>query len=336
VRPADAPPLPEAVVVGMFHSSPRLRRIVPLLRWAPRALGEAVLGVLAVADGLRRGRFGQARAWAAAQPGAAGPPWRLALALLLNHCRFCAEEALLGVRTVGVPASDIVVEGAEHLPPRGTGAILLGFHLGPPRMWYYLRTLGYPVRMGGALVTAIHDRRWQGLIDSGEVVYIPGGAAAGRLPALLQIRELLRAGELVNLAADGPYGREAFRVPLPGGPLIARSGWLTLRRLTRAATLPVFIHRDGRRRVIVLHPPLPPPVPDVAADAAACRAALAPLIRAYTARFPAQCRYLAFPPWPTAPPADGAPLDSEERATYSPSGTVTPLSGPGEARKERR
>jgi hypothetical protein len=38
----------------------------------------------------------------------------------------------------------------------------------------------------------------------------------------------------------------------------------------------------------------------------------------------------------TAPPADGAPLDSEEDATYSPSGTVTPLSGPGEARKERQ
>ena len=35
-------------------------------------------------------------------------------------------------------------------------------------------------------------------------------------------------------------------------------------------------------------------------------------------------------------PADGAPLDSDEGAAYSPSGTVTPLSGPGEARKERQ
>jgi hypothetical protein len=315
VRPADAPPLPDGVVVGMFHSSPRLRRIVPLLRWSPRALGEAVLAVLAVADGFRRGRFRQARVWAAAQPAVAGPPWRLALGLLLNHGRFCAEEALLGVRTMRAPAADVVVEGAKHLPPRGTGAILLGFHLGPPRIWYHFRMLGYPVRLGGALVTSIQDRRWQGLIDSGEVVYIPSGAAAGRLPALLQIRELLRSGDLVFLAADGPYGREAFRVELPGGPLIARNGWLALRRLTRAPTLPVFIHRDGRRRVIVLHPPLPPPVPDVAADAAACRAALVPLIRTYTARFPAQCRYLAFPPWSTASPADGAPLDSEEGGT---------------------
>ena len=153
------------------------------------------------------------------------------------------------------------MEGAEHLPAPGTGAILLGFHLGPPRMWYHLRTLGYPVRLGGALVTSIQDRRWQGLIDRGEVVHIPGGATAGRLPGLFQIRELLRRGEMVYLAADGTYGREAFRVELPGGPLIVRTGWLALRRMTRAATLPVFIHRDGRRRVIVIHPPLPAPVP---------------------------------------------------------------------------
>jgi lauroyl/myristoyl acyltransferase len=318
MRPADAPPLPDRVVVGMFHSSPRLRRVEPLLRWCPRWLGEATLAGLAVADGLRRGRYRRARAWAAAQPGAASPPWRVALTLLANHGRFCAEEALVGVRTTAAPAADVVVEGAEHLPAPGTGAILLGFHLGPPRMWYHLRTLGYPVRLGGALVTSIQDRRWQGLIDSGEVVYIPGGATAGRLPGLFQIRELLRRGEIVYLAADGTYGREAFRVELPGGPLIVRTGWLVLRRMTRAATLPVFIHRDGRRRVIVIHPPLPAPVPGADEDAAACHAVLAPLIGDYVRRFPTQCRYLAFPPWSTAPLANGATLDREEGSTYSP------------------
>jgi lauroyl/myristoyl acyltransferase len=302
----------------MFHSSPRLRRIEPLLRWCPRWLGEAALAVLAVADGVGRGRFRQARAWAAAQPGQASRPWRLALALLANHGRFCAEEALVGVRTTAAPAADVVVEGAEHLPASGSGAILLGFHLGPPRMWYHLRTLGYPVRLGGALVTSIQDRRWQGLIDSGEVVYIPGGAAAGRLPALLQIRELLRRGEMVYLAADGPYGRESFRVDLPGGPLIARNGWLALRRLTRAATLPVFIHRNGRRRVIVIHPALPAPARAADEDAAACHAVLAPLIADYARRFPTQCRYLAFPPWSTAPLANDATLDREEGTTYIP------------------
>jgi hypothetical protein len=281
------------------------------LRRCPRWLGEAALASLAVVDGVRRGRFRQARAWAEAQPGASSPPWRVALALLANHGRFCAEEALVGVRTTATPAADVVVEGAAHLPAPGTGAILLGFHVGPPRTWYHLRTLGYPVRLGGALVTSGGDRRWQGLIDSGEIAYIPGGAPAARVPGLFQIRELLRRGEMVYLAADGPYGREAFRLSLPGGPLIARSGWLVLRRLTRAATLPVLVHREGHRRVIVIHPPLPPPVPAAADDAAACHALLAPLIADYARRFPTQCRYLAFPPWSTAPLGKGAMLDRE-------------------------
>lgn len=319
MTPAGPSPLPDGVVVGMFHSSPRLRRVVPWLRRCPRGLGEAILASLAVGDGLARGRFRQARAWAAAQPERAGPSWRLALALLANHGRFCAEEALLGVRTTAAPAQDVVVEGAEHLPAPGTGAIVLGFHLGPPRVWFHLRTLGYPVHLGGALVTTMWDRRWQSLIDSGEVVHIPSGPAAGRLSGLFQIRELLRGGAMVYLASDGPYGREAFRVDLPGGPLIVRSGWLALRRMTRVATLPVFVHRDGRRRVIVVHPPLPPPVPAQDEDMAACRVAIAPLVAAYARRFPTQCRYLAFPPWSTASPADGATLDTEEGRTYSPS-----------------
>jgi lauroyl/myristoyl acyltransferase len=286
----------------MFHSSPRLRRLVPLLRVFPRGPSEAILAGLAVVDGLlRSGRFRQALAWARAQPGTRRPAWRLAVALLANHGRFCAEEALLGVRTTAAPASDVVVEGGEHLPAAGTGAILLGFHLGPPRIWFHLRTLGYPVRLGGALVTSIWDARWRTMIDRGEVVYIPAGAVAARVPGLLQIRDLLRNGEMVYLAADGPYGREAFRVDLPGAPLIARNGWLALRRLSRVLTVPVLIHREGRRRVIVIHPPLPPPIPDPEQDAAECQRVLRPLIEAYVRRFPSQCRYLAFPPWSTSP-----------------------------------
>ena len=108
-------------------------------------------------------------------------------------------------------------------------------------------------------------------------------------------------------------------MPLPGGPLIARAGWLALRRLTRAATLPVFIHRAGRRRVIVIHPSLPGPASAADEDAAACHAAPAPLIAEYARRFPTQCRYLAFPPWFTVPLANGATLDREGGPTYSPS-----------------
>ena len=63
---------------------------------------------------------------------------------------------------------------------------------------------------------------------------------------------------------------------LPGGALIIRAGWLALRRLTRAPTLPVLAHRDGKRHVIVVHPALPPPDADPARDAEQCRTALAP------------------------------------------------------------
>jgi hypothetical protein len=316
VRPSDAVPISERVVPGMFHTSPRLRHLVRLLRPFPRGLSEAILAGAAVVDGLvRSGRFRQAYAWAAAQPGTGGPPWRLALALLANHGRFCAEEALLGVSTIAAPASDVVVEGANHLPAAGTGAILLGFHLGPPRAWFHLRTLGHPVRLGGALVTSIGDTRWKALIDTGDVLHLPGGAPAARLAGLYQIRDLLRRGELVFLAAEGPFGREGFRVDLPGGPLIARVGWLALRRLTGALTFPILVHRDGRRRVIVIHPALPPPPGDLAGDAAQCRMALAPLLESYVRRFPAQCRYLAFPPWAPTVPEDGVALDSEGRAT---------------------
>jgi lauroyl/myristoyl acyltransferase len=72
-------------------------------------------------------------------------------------------------------------------------------------------------------------------------------------------------------------------------------------------TLPVLTYREGRQRVIVIHPPLPDPVGDAVRDAAACRGALAPLIEAYVRRFPTQCRWVAIPRWPTDPPAGQHP-----------------------------
>lgn len=318
MTPPAAAPLHADVPVDMFHSSPRLRHLVRLLRPLPRGLGEEILAGVAVIDGLvRHRRFRQAHRWAGAQPGARDPAWRLALALLANHGRFCAEEALLGVPTTMAPSPDVALEGGDRLPGPGfeTGAILLGFHLGPPRIWFHLRTLGYAVRLAGALVTSSHDPRWRDAIDRGDVLHLPDGAPTARLPGLYQIRDVVRGGGHVYLAADGPFGREAFRIDLPGGPLVVRLGWLALRRLTRAPTFPLLVHREGRRRVIVVHPPLPAPVADLETDAAQCRAALAPLIEGYVRRYPTQCRYLAFPPWLTNPPRDGEALDSVSSAT---------------------
>jgi lauroyl/myristoyl acyltransferase len=299
----------------MFHTSRRLDHLVRLLRLLPRRLGEGILAAVAVADGLiHPARFRQARVWAAAQPETGRPPWRLALALLANHGRFCGEEAFVGVSSTEAVRRDVVLEGADHLRAAGAGAILLGFHLGPPRPWFRLRTLGYPVRLAGRLEASVHDPRWAEALAARDAVRLPDGTPRDRLAGLYQIRDLLRSGALVYLTADGPFGREAFRLDLPGAPLIVRTGWFALRRQTGVPILPVFAHRDGKGHVIVVHPPLPPPDRDPARDLAACRAILAPLVAAYVRRFPAQCRYLALAPWPT-PPAGGGALDSGEHTT---------------------
>jgi len=308
-------PIPERIVPEMFHTSPRVDRLVRLLRPLPRRLGEGILAAVAVADGLiHPARFRQAHVWAAAQPGTGRPPWRLALALLANHGRFCGEEAFVGVSSADAVRRDVVLEGADHLRAAGAGAILLGFHLGSPRPWFRLRAMGYPVRLAGRLEASVDDPRWSEALAAREAVRLPDGTPRARLAGLYQIRDLLRGGALVFLTADGPFGREAFRLDLPGGPLIVRTGWLALRRQTGVRTLPVFAHRDGKGHVIVVHPPLPPPDRDPVRDLAACRAILAPLVEAYVRRFPTQCRYLALPPWPT-PPAGGGALDSGEHTT---------------------
>jgi lauroyl/myristoyl acyltransferase len=302
------------ITPDMFHTSSRLSPLERWLRPYPRAMSEGILAAVAVADGLLHfGRFRRARAWAAAQPGVGPSSWRLALALLANHGRFCGEEAFVGVSSVDDVRRDVILEGKEHLDTGG-GAILLGFHLGSPRTWYRLRAHGYPVRHAGRLEGSVGDPRWAEALEAREVVRLPDGAPQDRLRGLHQIRDLLRDGAMVFLTGDGPFGREAFRIGLPGGPLVVRRGWLALRSLTRVPTFPVLAHRDGRRHIIRIHPALPPPAPDLARDAAQCRTVLAPLLESYVRRFPAQCRYLAFPPSPDSSAAAGA-LDSESGAT---------------------
>lgn len=309
-----AAPISEYVVPEMFQTSARIRHLIRFLRPFPRGLSETVLAGAAVVDGLvRPARFLKARAWAAAQPGADGRAWRLALALLANHGRFCAEEAFLGASSFDDVRRDVVVEGRDRLGVAG-GAILLGFHLGSPRTWYRLRVLGYPVRPATRLEQSVGDARWTAALEARDAIRLPGGAPQNRLRGLYQIRDLLRNGAMVFLTGDGPFGREAFRIDLPGRPLVVRRGWLALRALTGVPTLPVLAHRDGRRHVVVVHPALPPLAGDPARDAAQCRAVLAPLLESYVRRFPAQCRYLALPPWRDSPD-DVDALDSGARGT---------------------
>ncbi len=292
----DEPAAPD-ITVGMFPGPRRLRPLSRVLRHVPQPLAESILAAVALGDGfVRFGRFRGASRWAAAQGATGWARRRMALAVLANHGRFVAAEAMLGVARLDDLSRDVDVVGAEHLRARH-GALLVGFHLGPPRTWLTLRALGYPVRFAGRLTYAARDPAWTQALASGAVVRLPEGEPGERARALYGIRRLLRNGGLVYVTADGPFGREAFQVQLPGGPLAVRTGWLALRRHAGVPTLPVFVHREGRRRVIVVHPALPEADADAARDAEVCREVLTPLVREYVARYPTQCRYLALPRW---------------------------------------
>jgi hypothetical protein len=219
------------------------------------------------------------------------------MGLLVNHGRFVADEMMFGLTDPERLRTELVLQGGERLTALSSGALLLGFHLGPPRIPFLLRTLGYQIRPTARLEWAEDDERWRDAVSAGEIVRMPSGIPGGRADALNRIRNLLRQGELAYLPADGPFGREAFRIDLPGGAMIVRIGWMTLRRLARVPTFPITSYMDNGRRAVVVHPPLPDPVRDPAADAETCKAALAPLVQDYVRRFPAQCRYLVFPSW---------------------------------------
>jgi lauroyl/myristoyl acyltransferase len=286
------------IEAGMFHGPRRLGPATPLLRRLPLSLAEPVLSALAIGDGLiNRKRFHQASSWAAAHGATGWARWRMGLSLLAKHGRFVAEEALLGVKSIDDLRRHVAIVGDEHLRAVSGRAMLVGFHLGPPKTWLRLRALGYPVRFAGRLETAADDPQWQPSLDAGEVIRLPDGDPRARLRGLYRIRHLLQDGALIYVTADGPFGREAFRIDVPGGSLIVRVGWLAMRRMTGVPALPVLTHCDGTRRVIVIHPPLPDPDADAARDAAACQAVLAPLVDTYVRRFPTQCRWIAMPRW---------------------------------------
>lgn len=294
---AAPPGLDEHIDADLFQGPPRLRRLIPLLRRLPASLSSGALATFAIVDGTARGRFTRARTWAAAQgiTGVAGT--RLALALLANHGRFVAEEALVGVDSSADLARGVAVRGAHHLEQLSSGAILLGFHLGPPKTWLRLRSLGYPVRFAGRLQSVADDPRWNAAIASGALIRLPDGDPQSRLKGLMQMRQLLRDGAIVYVTADGPFGREAFAIHLRGGPLAVRQGWLALRRAAGVPTLPVFTWIDAGTRVIEIHPPLPGVDPDAARDAAHCRQVLTPIVEDYVRRHPEQCRWVAMPRW---------------------------------------
>lgn len=268
-----------------------MRGLLVVLDLLPWPWGERILtGLFAVRAFVQVRRLRQARRWVAAQPGGARGRWGLAVSICAHHGRVVARLAALGLRDPAALRPCLVIRGEEHLRSVTGGAILLGFHLGMPIADVILRMLGYRVRwLGGQRASGRWSTpAWRPFLDPNEdLVLSAGGGQAGVLRRACQA---LLEGEKAYVTADGVIGgsgREAFRVPLPGGPLVVRSGWLTLRQHTRAAVLPVICHREGRRQVVTIHAPLPE-------DAAACEKALGRLLEAFTRRFPEQCYSLVF------------------------------------------
>ena len=276
------------------------RQVMAALRHAPASVTTSVLAGLAVADGVvRRRRFARAYDWAAAQGYTGWGRTRLALALLANHGRYVAQEAMVGLDSEASVRQASIVRGAEHLSGgEAEGALLLGLHIGPPRAWLMLRAHGFPVSFA-IRETAGRGARWEAWRRDGVVISLPYGAPESRVQGLYTLRRLLAEGRFVFLAADGPFGGELFRIDLPGFAPVIRTGWFGLRRQLRLRTLPVLAHEQGTRRVVTIYPPLPAPTGDEAADSLACRAVLTAVIGDYVRCYPSQCRYLAFPRWPS-------------------------------------
>jgi len=231
----------------------------------------------------------QALRWAGAQSLSGARRWRLAMALLAHHGRALARSAIVGLRSPEAWRPYVKIRGEEHLRSARGGAILLGFHVGMPGSDIALRVAGQHVRwLGGNRVSRGWSRpAWRPLVDGDDELEIDAGPLGGGV--LRRACRVLLAGEHVYLTADGGVGREAFRVPLPGGPLVVRAGWLALRTHTQAPVLPVLSHREGPTHVVTIHPPLP-------ADLVSCEMILGRLFEDYTRRFPEQCYTLAFPP----------------------------------------
>jgi lauroyl/myristoyl acyltransferase len=277
----------------------------------PLGLTVEAFAVASVAQAaLRPSRARRARRWATAVARSPIARWRLTVATLAEHGRLFALSVAPAYRCPGEIRHRLAVDSREHLDRalRDGGAILLGFHTAPGLASLALVMAGYRLTVAGDARTFARwqpgHASWKGGADTA-ARQIPLGDTASRGAGLNRAREVLGAGGLVYMTADGPEGREAFRIPVPAGEVVVRAGWWALRRHTGAAVLPVLVHREGSRVVATVHPPLPAPRADPEVDLAACRAVLVDLLDRHLRRVPVQGLGLALsasrPPSPPAP-----------------------------------
>ncbi|MBI1725842.1 MAG: hypothetical protein HYR50_01085 [Candidatus Rokubacteria bacterium] len=269
--------------------SPLVWALMLALDVLPWPWGERILaGVFVVKSFVQVSKLRGALRWASARSAGRRDRWRLALATCAHHGRAVARSAIVGLRDPATLLPFLVLRGEEHLRSASGGVILLGFHLGMPNNDVALRLMGHRVRwLGGRRIRGLWTRpAWQPYLDQrDDLVIVKGPGARGGV--LRRACRALLDGETLYVTADGA-GREAFRVPLPGAPMVVRTGWVTLREHAGATVLPVLAHREGSSHVVTIHPPLP-------ADLVASAAALGRLLEEYARHFPEQCYTLAFP-----------------------------------------
>jgi hypothetical protein len=277
------------------HHSATLWTLLIVLDLLPWPWGEDVLAALFTVAGLARpARRRPALAWARAQ--GAAHPWRLAARLCAFLGRWVARTRALGVRHPEDLRETLVVEGREHLDAVTGGAILLGFHVGPPGGGdLTFRVMGCPVSFVGwtdrAASLGWWSEDWRPFVEP-EPLSFAAFQSERWTAVLYTARRRLLTGEKIHILADG-FGREAFRLPLSVGALSIGGGWIALHQLTGAPVLPFFRRLEGRRHVMAIHPPLPALASRSPESLTTWRDRLTPLVDDYVRRFPEQCPHLA-------------------------------------------
>lgn len=218
---------------------------------------------------------------------------------LVNRGRFLAWATGIGEADRGTLQDTVRIEGRARLDEAvaGGGVLVVTFHLGPGSTARALRECGYAVVVGGEGFRFVAPDPPVGWDTLPPVVRVPWRDTDSRATGLYELARHLRRGSVVVLPADAPdKGRVEFSLRLFGRLLDVRSGWFTLRRLTKAPTLLVLHAWSHGGRVVTVHPALPPPVADVESDRVACHAYLFDAVQRFVVAHPEQCVSLAMCP----------------------------------------
>jgi hypothetical protein len=275
-----------------------LPTVIRLLRRVPYPVAQALLVTLSLGQAVANpARLRRAHAWAAAGGAGSRRPWTVTIGLFAHRGYSLAATPLAGILDPAGARRRIRFEGLERLEDvRGRGVLLLGFHVGMPRLERSLLLAGHRVTILGeddGVDWPAPPAAWRALGDPAPMHVWARDVPGSRADALYRLHEAVRGGEIVMLMGDSGQGRVIFEIALPGRPVAVRAGWYALRQLTRVTTLPVLGHRARGEWVVTLHPALPDPHPDAQRDLEMCRQALTGILRDFVDRFPDQCLHLA-------------------------------------------